>query len=44
MTDLAAKYAIPPEVMQFVEDGLLVVGRENDGEKTVAGEHSASVN
>lgn len=35
MTDIAAKYNIPDEVMAFVLDGFLEVVSENEAEKTV---------
>ena len=33
--DLATKYKIPPEVMDFVNDGVLEVVSEDEGRKTV---------
>jgi hypothetical protein len=35
MADLATKYAIPPEVMEFVADGFLEVLREDEAEKAI---------
>lgn len=35
VTDLAAKYKIPAEVMAFVNDGFLEIVSENEAEKTV---------
>lgn len=35
MTDLAAKYKIPAEIMAFVNDGFLVVLSEDESTKTV---------
>jgi hypothetical protein len=35
MTDIAAKYKIPDEVMAFVNSGLLVLLAEDEAEKTV---------
>jgi len=35
MTDLALNYQVPPEVMEFVNDGFLVFLAEDETEKTV---------
>jgi len=35
MPDLAAKYGVPPEVMQFVDDGSLELLREDESKKTI---------